>query len=68
MTTTNSERIKRYKARMKEHGFVRLSFWVHKDVVAKIQKERCGNECQGRALERLLLGESRRRPFTIYRK
>lgn len=62
MTTTNAERLRVYKAKMKEAGFKRLSVYVHPDLAAFLERERKSNECGGRALERLLLGEARKRP------
>lgn len=64
MNTTNAERLQAYKTRMKEAGFKRLSVYVHPDLAAFLEQERRANECGGRALERLLLGEVRKRPPT----
>ncbi len=64
MNTTNAERLRAYKARMKEAGFKRLSVYVHPDLATYLEQERKSNECGGRALERLLLGEARKRPRT----
>lgn len=60
--TTNAERLKTYKAKMKEAGFKRLSVYVHPDLAAFLEAERKPHECGGRALERLLLGDARKRP------
>ena len=62
MATTNAQRLKTYKVRMKQAGFKRLSIWVHPDLAAKLMTERRLCECTGRTLERLLLGEAKRRP------
>lgn len=66
MPTTNAERLKRYKTRMKQEGFKRLSVWVHPELAAKLTKERDWGECTGRTLERLLLGEAKTRPNFPY--
>jgi len=52
-----------YRARMRMAGFKRLSAEVHPDLTAFIERERQPGECQGRCLERLLLGEARPRPM-----
>lgn len=62
MATKNGERLKAYKAKMKAVGFRRLAVWVHPDLTAELARQRKASECGGRALERLLLGEARRRP------
>ena len=62
MSTTNAERLRVYKARMKEAGFKRLSLYVHPELAAFLEQERKPYECGGRTLERLLLGEARKRP------
>ena len=66
MPTTNAERLKTHKTRMKRSGFKRLSVWVHPDLAEKLTKERMQGECTGRTLERLLLGEAKRRPDFPY--
>lgn len=60
--TSNSERLKKYKDKMNDAGFKRLSVYVCADMVALLQRERKPYECGGRTLERLLLGEAARRP------
>jgi hypothetical protein len=66
MATTNADRLKTYKKRMKQSGFKRLSVWVHPDLAAKLTAE-CGQgECTGRTLERLILGEAKKRPNFPY--
>ncbi len=62
MKTTNAERLKTYKLKMKDAGFKRLSVYVHPELAALLERERKSSECGGRTLERLLLGESRKRP------
>lgn len=62
MSTTNAERLRTYKAKMKEAGFKRLSVYVHPELAAFLAQERQPHECGGRALERLLLGKARKRP------
>lgn len=62
MSTTNAERLRTYKAKMKEAGFARLSVYVHPDLVRLLTAERKPYECSGRTLERLLLGAARKRP------
>ena len=57
MATTNAERLKTYKRRMKQSGFKRLSVWVHPELAAKLTQVRERGECTGRTLERLILGE-----------
>lgn len=66
MTTTNAERLKVYKGRMKEAGFKRLSIWVHPDLAAHLDNERKPSECTGRTVERLVLGEAKKRPAFPY--
>lgn len=66
MPTTNADRLKTYKARMKGAGFKRLSIWVHPDLVAHLNAEGKSSECTGRTIERLLLGEARKRPNFPY--
>ena len=66
MTTTNADRLKVYKVRMKQSGFKRLSIYVHPDLVEFLNRARKSNECGGRTLERLLLGEARKRPNFSY--
>lgn len=66
MPTTNADRLKRYKTRMKQEGYKRISVWVHPELAAKLSKERKQGECGGRTLERLLLGEAKRRPNFPY--
>jgi len=60
--STNAERLRKYKAKMKEAGFKRLSVYVCAELVELLQRERLPHECGGRTLERLLLGEERKRP------
>lgn len=62
MKTTNADRLRVYKAKMKEAGFKRLSIYVHPELAAFLELERKPYECGGRTLERLLLGEARKRP------
>jgi hypothetical protein len=62
LATTNGERLKAHKAKMRAAGFRRLSIWVHPDLVAELARRRGPGECGGRTLERLLLGEARQRP------
>ena len=64
--TTNSQRLKRYKAKMKAHGYKRLSFWAHGELDRLLKEARKPNECIGRTLERLLLGQAMKRPPTTY--
>jgi hypothetical protein len=66
MPTTNAERLKRYKTRMKREGFKRLSIWVHPELAARLVAERGCGECTGRTLERLLLGQAKKRPHFPY--
>lgn len=62
MASTNAERLKVYKGRMKQAGFHRMSMWVHPDLVDLVTSERKQGECGGRTLERMLLGEAKQRP------
>ncbi len=62
MKTTNAERLRIYKRKMKQAGFKRLSVYVHPELAAFLARVRKSNECGGRTLERLLLGEARERP------
>jgi len=60
--SSNAERLKRYRAKMADNGFKRLSFYAAPELVELIAKERKPSECGGRTLERLLLGEAKPRP------
>lgn len=60
--TSNAERIRKYKAKMHCAGFKRLNIWAHSELLAMIRQHRRGNECYGRTLERLCLGEAQKRP------
>ena len=51
-----------YRERMRAAGFKRLYCEIHPDLVAFLAANQRPNECQGRCLERLLLGEARPRP------
>jgi hypothetical protein len=62
MKTTNAERLRTYKLKMKEAGFKRLSVYVHPELATLLEQERKSSECGGRTLERLLLGKARKRP------
>lgn len=62
MQSKNSERLKRYKSRLKAAGFRRLSVWVSAELIETISTQRLPAECRGRTLERLLLGDIARRP------
>lgn len=61
-TTTNAERLKKYRAKMDAAGFKRLSFYVSAELAELIRNERQPCECGGRTLERLLLGKAAKRP------
>ena len=65
MVTTNADRLNGYKDKMKEAGFTRLSMYVHPDLVAHLNTERQSNEYGGKVLERLLLGNAKKRPAPI---
>lgn len=60
--TTNADRLKRYKEKMKQAGFRRLCIYASADLVELIDREHQQGECMGRTLERLLLGEAKPRP------
>lgn len=62
MASKNGERLKKYKSKMRAAGFKRLSVWVCPELAAMLVVERQPYECGGRVLERLLLGEARKRP------
>lgn len=62
MPSRNAERLAKYKDKMREAGFKRLSVWVCPELAAMLAAERQPHECGGRVLERLLLGEARKRP------
>ncbi len=59
---SNKDRLKRYREKMTDNGFKRLSFYAAPELVELIAKERKPSECGGRTLERLLLGEAKPRP------
>lgn len=60
--TTNAERLKKYKHKMEDAGFRRLSVYICPDLVSFLARERKPYECGGRILERLLLGNAAKRP------
>ncbi|MDC6177809.1 hypothetical protein [Ralstonia solanacearum] len=62
MASKNAERLEKYKGKMREAGFKRLSVWVCPELAAMLADDRKQGECGGRTLERLLLGEARKRP------
>lgn len=62
MPSKNAERLAQYKGKMRAAGFKRLSVWVCPELALMLTAERKQHECMGRTLERLLLGESRKRP------
>lgn len=62
--TTNNERVKRYKGRMRAAGFRRLDAWIAPELFARLEAERKPWECYGRVLERLVLGRSASRSIT----
>jgi hypothetical protein len=66
MATTNADRLKVYKSRMEQSGFKRLSVYVHPELAAKLKAEHRPGECGGRTLERLILGEAKKRPNFPY--
>jgi hypothetical protein len=66
MPTTNAQRLKVYKDRMQQSGFKRLSLYVHPDLAALLKAKARPGDCGGRTLERLLLGEARKRPQFPY--
>lgn len=60
--TNNAERIRKCKDKMQGAGFKRLNIWAHPELLALLRLQRRGNECYGRTLERLCLGEAKKRP------
>lgn len=62
MASQNAERLEKYKGKMRAAGFKRLSVWVCPELAAMLARARRRGECGGRMLERLLLGEARKRP------
>lgn len=58
----SAELLALHKRRMKNAGFRRISVWVSGELAEKLAKERKPQECGGRTLERLLLGEAAKRP------
>lgn len=62
MASRNGERLAKYKGKMRAAGFMRLSVWVCPELAMMLAAERKPHECGGRTLERLLLGEARKRP------
>jgi len=66
MSTTNAQRLKVYKTRMKQSGFKRLSVWVHPELASMLASSRKQGECTGRTLERLILGQAKKRPNFPY--
>lgn len=62
MKTTNADRLRNYKERMKAKGFIRLNIWTHPSLQELLVKERQPGECYGRTLERLILAKRFARP------
>jgi len=62
--TTNAERVKRHKGRMREAGFRRLDVWVSPELFALLKQERKPWECYARTIERLVMGRRARRSIT----
>ncbi|MEN9659434.1 MAG: hypothetical protein RL571_2899 [Pseudomonadota bacterium] len=62
MDQQQSKAIQRYRQKMHDAGFIRLGAMVSAELSALLIKERRPNECTGRVLERLILGESAPRP------
>lgn len=62
MKTTNAERLRKYRAKMTDAGFKRLSLYAAPELDALLCRERKASECMGRTLERLLLGRAVKRP------
>ncbi|CAG9163862.1 hypothetical protein [Cupriavidus pinatubonensis] len=60
--TSNAERLQAYKGRLHKAGFKRVSVWVCPELAELLANERKPQECGGRTLERLLLGQARPRP------
>ncbi|MXS81444.1 hypothetical protein SAMN05216317_1621 [Nitrosomonas eutropha] len=58
----NAERLKKYRAKMDDAGFRRLSFYVCPELGQLLDREHRPSECRGRTLERLLLGKAAKRP------
>lgn len=54
MSTTNSSRLKKYKAKMRDYGFIRLDAWISPELQKLLDEERKPCECYGLTLERLL--------------
>ncbi|CAG9208475.1 hypothetical protein BGLA2_190031 [Burkholderia gladioli] len=59
---TTAERLKAHSKRMRKAGFVQITAWASRDLVALLNKEKRAGECRGRTLERLLLGAVCERP------
>lgn len=62
--TTNAERVKRHKGRMREAGFRRLDVWVSPELFALLKQERKPWECYARTVERLIIVGSPSRCIT----
>lgn len=58
----NAERLRKYRHKMNEAGFRRLSFYVSPELAKLLDTERQPSECGGRVLERLILGQAAKRP------
>ncbi len=58
----NAERLAKYRQKMTNAGFRRLSFYGCPKLVRLLHAERQPTECLGRTLERLLLDEVAKRP------
>ncbi|MEM5427211.1 hypothetical protein [Cupriavidus oxalaticus] len=60
--TSNAERLEAHKARLRKAGFKRLNIWVCQELAQLLADAREPQECCGRTLERLLLGQAKQRP------
>lgn len=62
LKSANAQRLAKYRVKMDDAGFRRLSFYVSAELCELLKHERQPYECGGRVLERLLLGRSTTRP------
>lgn len=62
-----SERQTRHRAKFRAAGFHRVTVWLSGEALAALDAARQRDECRGRQIERLILGQAKRRPGQAFR-
>ena len=52
-----------YRLRLQELGWVRLNAWISPELRKHLASQRLKGDCNGRLLERMILGTAARRPW-----